>query len=95
MTTINPIVFWKLRAYDFLSLSIHIHPNSPPSFTTRRGRPVSLIETVGRVVSVQRTDETLTIRVYDGSSSIPCILFLQPHAEHGDYVVVSPDIARR
>ncbi|KAG6523371.1 hypothetical protein ZIOFF_013227 [Zingiber officinale] len=95
ITTINQDRYWKLRASDFLSLSIHTHPNSPPSFTTQRGRSVSLIETVGRVVNVQHTDETLTIHIYDGSDSIPCILFLQPHAEHDDDPVVSLDIARR
>ncbi|KAG6467120.1 hypothetical protein ZIOFF_075061 [Zingiber officinale] len=91
MTTSTRCTYWSMRASDFLSISIHTEPNYPTSFTTQRGTPVSLIETLGRVVRLQRTPLTLTIRIYDGSCQIPCIQTLEP--AHGTYV--SPDIARR
>ncbi|KAG6469908.1 hypothetical protein ZIOFF_070841 [Zingiber officinale] len=94
MTTVDPTAYFKLRAFDFLSLSIHTHPNSPPSFTLK-GRPVARVETVGVVVSVTRIHETLTILVYDGSGCIPCTLFLQSQLEQGDDLGVATEIARR
>ncbi|KAG6505861.1 hypothetical protein ZIOFF_038227 [Zingiber officinale] len=87
----NVPTFRKIRANDFLALSIHTEPNSPPSFTTRTGIPVTLIEIVGRVVSLQRTDETLTFHLYDGSGNFNCIQFLHQHPES----VVTREIAIR
>ncbi|KAG6521443.1 hypothetical protein ZIOFF_018562 [Zingiber officinale] len=42
----------------------------------------------------ERSHETLTILVYDGSDHIPCILFLQPQPEQGDDLGVAAEITR-
>ncbi|KAG6535014.1 hypothetical protein ZIOFF_008931 [Zingiber officinale] len=91
MTTSTRCTYWSMRASDFLSISIHNEPYHPTTFTTQRGTPVSMVETLGRVISLQRTALTLSIRIYDGSGQIPCIQTLEP--AHGTYV--APDIARR
>ncbi|KAG6468148.1 hypothetical protein ZIOFF_072717 [Zingiber officinale] len=82
METLHSLDCIRLGASDFLSLSIHTHPNSSSSFTLK-GRPVARVETVGVVVSVTHTHKTLTILVYDGSGRIPCTLFLLPQPEQG------------
>ncbi|KAG6523372.1 hypothetical protein ZIOFF_013228 [Zingiber officinale] len=58
----------KLLARDFLSLTVHNSPNSPPSFF-RRGMQVWRVETVAVVVSKERTDDYLRFISRDRSAS--------------------------
>ncbi|XP_042461240.1 CST complex subunit STN1-like [Zingiber officinale] len=72
----------KLLASDFLSLTVHNPPNNDPTFF-RRGMQVWRLETVGVVVSKDRTGDFLKFVVDDGTGCIPCIIDLTDRSHLG------------
>ncbi|XP_042466358.1 CST complex subunit STN1-like [Zingiber officinale] len=84
----------KLLARDSLSLTIHNPQNYAPTFF-RRGMQVWRVETVGVVVSKERTDDYLRFVVDDGTGCIPCILNLTNRSDLGLVAEVETEIALR
>ncbi|XP_042451918.1 CST complex subunit STN1-like [Zingiber officinale] len=72
----------KLLASNFLSLTVHNPPNSAPTFF-RRGMQVWRLETLGVVVSKDRTGDFLKFVVDDGTGCIPCIIDLTDRSHLG------------
>ncbi|XP_042374937.1 CST complex subunit STN1-like [Zingiber officinale] len=84
----------KLLATDFLSLTVHNPPNYAPTFL-RRGMKVWRVETVGVVVSKERTGDYLKFFVDDGTGCIPCILDVTDRSHLGLAAEVETEIALR
>lgn len=69
----------KLLAVDLQTLTIRPSPSSSSSSSvtvTRNRRPIALAETLGIIVSLDRTEKFLKFLVDDGTGCIPCILWL-------------------
>ncbi|KAK7407708.1 hypothetical protein VNO78_09733 [Psophocarpus tetragonolobus] len=76
----------KLLAFDLLSLTQS--PSDPTTSFSRRGIPVSLVETVGTVTLRDlKHGRFLRFAVDDGTDCVPCLLWLND--------ADSPSVARR
>ncbi|TKY44475.1 CST complex subunit STN1 [Spatholobus suberectus] len=77
----------KLLAFDLLSLTYSPSADATTSFS-RRGIPISRVETIGTVTLRDlKPDRFLRFAVDDGTGCVPCVLWLN----HRD----SPSVARR